>query len=392
MSINEIREEPSNHKYRTEIPNVLRKIKLDPFARTLYWYYKSIAGDSGACFQTNATISEETGMSQTTIAKKRKILEQPQEILGGKPLIRVTKRLKENGEADSTLVEIVDIWEENFKIIYGLVSKTRGIVSVTTKEEPLKKTKEKTNKKESGGAYATAETFDLPIASQSGTASPLSIFSDLDLTDTIKGNLLKAYDNDTIMKAVEAVKSFESRKDDTSNLMHQLKRLKKVEAKRTPSETEAKSIIWLQNVPKIGDDAIEKLASSYTLENIRNTVALFFITKDVSNPRAWFTTALKQEWWKDNESKVIGKLVSDRLFKVLRRLQDEIGFSGHICYEDGLIAVYGKLGALLFDPERFSDTEYLKKAIKSINKSFDIGKTLVYSKTLDKAQPRIEAV
>lgn len=125
----------SNHQHRTELPNILRKIKLDPFARTLYWHYKAVAGDCGACYQSNATISEETGMSQTTIAKKRKILEQPLDILGGKSLIKVTTRLKENGEADSTLVEIVDIWPDNFKIFYGLVSETRGIVLKTTKED-----------------------------------------------------------------------------------------------------------------------------------------------------------------------------------------------------------------------------------------------------------------
>ncbi len=102
------------HKGRTELPNILFDLKLDPFAFLLYSYYKKVAGDSGHCIKALDTISNETGISESVIKDRIKVLCSKFKLLGNLPLIKVTYRKKPNGSNDTTLVEIQDIWLLNF--------------------------------------------------------------------------------------------------------------------------------------------------------------------------------------------------------------------------------------------------------------------------------------
>lgn len=113
----QVKDHSSLHAYRTEIPNIIDELNLDPYAYRLYCYYKKVAGDSGACFQKKKTIEEKTGMSTTVIKDRTKILAAPFEELGGKPLIKVTSRKGTDGNNLPTLIEVEDIWPENFKIL-----------------------------------------------------------------------------------------------------------------------------------------------------------------------------------------------------------------------------------------------------------------------------------
>lgn len=101
-------------KYRTEIPNIVFTLGLDPYALALYCHLKRTAGaaDGGLCYKSTRTLAEETGMSIGKVSEARSELEQPRAELGGKPLIHV-ERPQERGKA----VEVVcmDVWLENFQ-------------------------------------------------------------------------------------------------------------------------------------------------------------------------------------------------------------------------------------------------------------------------------------
>lgn len=137
----------SLHKYRTEIPNIIFDLGLDPFAMALYLHYKKVAGDHGKCFQRKSTISESTGMSPSTIKDRNKELTKPRDELNGKALITITQRQDENGEALPTLVEINDIWPENFQKLSsrfsgdggGSSKNGGGSLNGGKQEEPFKK-------------------------------------------------------------------------------------------------------------------------------------------------------------------------------------------------------------------------------------------------------------
>lgn len=136
----------SLHKYRTEIPNIIFDLGLDPYALSLYLHYKKVAGDHGKCFQKKSTISAETGISSTTIKDRNKVLTQPRQELNGKSLITITQRVDEKGEPLPTLVEINDIWPENFQILFsrfsgdggGSPKNGGGSPNVGKQEEPFK--------------------------------------------------------------------------------------------------------------------------------------------------------------------------------------------------------------------------------------------------------------
>lgn len=138
----QITDNSSLHHYRTETPNIIWDLKLDPYSMTLYQYYKRIAGDRGRCIQKKNSISESTGMSASTIKDRNKILAQPQQLLNGKPLILVKERFHPNGEPDTTEISIIDIWPENFQIISSRFSGNRPRSPENRKEEePIKNSK-----------------------------------------------------------------------------------------------------------------------------------------------------------------------------------------------------------------------------------------------------------
>lgn len=142
-----VQDNSSLHKYRTEIPNIIEDLDLDPYAYRLYCYYKKVAGDYGKCTQKKSTISKETRMSPSVIKDRNKILSQPFPQLGGKPLITIVHRKDENNDNLPNQITIEDIWPENFQILSTRFSKNPPSVvrkptlgrQKTTEEEPYYK-------------------------------------------------------------------------------------------------------------------------------------------------------------------------------------------------------------------------------------------------------------
>jgi len=60
-------------KYRTEIPNVVFTLGLDPYALTLYCHLKRTTGaaDGGLCYKSTRTLADETGMSAGKVSEAR---------------------------------------------------------------------------------------------------------------------------------------------------------------------------------------------------------------------------------------------------------------------------------------------------------------------------------
>jgi hypothetical protein len=105
---NEIHDLGSLHHYRTEIPNILFLMKLEPMLFKAYCVLKMTAGDKGSCFKSNKTLSDEIGCSLPTVMKLKEQLAE----LG---LIRIMKRRHESGGCMPDLVQITDIWAENME-------------------------------------------------------------------------------------------------------------------------------------------------------------------------------------------------------------------------------------------------------------------------------------
>lgn len=105
-----------NHHYRTEIPNIIYKMKLSVYEHAVYSYIKQAAGDRGSCWKSVTTIADEIGISTNKLREVKISLSKPREELGGKPLIRVFKRKNEtNNSALSDVIQITDIWEINMR-------------------------------------------------------------------------------------------------------------------------------------------------------------------------------------------------------------------------------------------------------------------------------------
>lgn len=114
----------SLHKYRTEIPNILFEMDLDPFELSFYLYLKRTAGDHGKCWKSNKTLANESKISIRKIKSLKAELEQ-------KGLIKITQRKTENGDQDTSIIEIIDLWPKNFAHFLKPnedVSKLEGVV------------------------------------------------------------------------------------------------------------------------------------------------------------------------------------------------------------------------------------------------------------------------
>ena len=96
------------HRYRTEIPNTLirgkKSVGLSIYAKWLYVYLKSVAGDAGICYRSTTTIAQESGISRTQVSGAKHDLVRHH-------LITVTSG--KNPRRDSDRISIQDIWPEN---------------------------------------------------------------------------------------------------------------------------------------------------------------------------------------------------------------------------------------------------------------------------------------
>jgi hypothetical protein len=105
---NETEDLGSFHHYRTEIPNIVFMLKLEPMLFKAYCVFKMTAGDKGKCFKSNKTLSDEIGCSVPTVMKLKDQLSE----IG---LIVLTKRTHESGGCMPDLIQITDIWPENMQ-------------------------------------------------------------------------------------------------------------------------------------------------------------------------------------------------------------------------------------------------------------------------------------
>ena len=155
----EIQEEKPDHHFRTEIPNIISDMveigELSHYDAMTYFTLKRICGDAGKSFYSIPNIAKKCGFSEDTVRKSLKKLSQEIPLIGS-ILIKIQKRLKQDGSADSSLITIVNIWRKNgnfyrerkeIKKCLGGSSDQPGVVVGTNqggswerdKEEPLKK-------------------------------------------------------------------------------------------------------------------------------------------------------------------------------------------------------------------------------------------------------------
>lgn len=118
MSNLEYQDQSSNHKYRTELPNIIFECGLTPNEFMLYSAIKRCAGDHGKCTKSILNLSKMCGLSQRTIQDVLKLLCKTNEFLK-KPLINIIKRKTDHGDRDTNLITINDIWPENYKFMGG---------------------------------------------------------------------------------------------------------------------------------------------------------------------------------------------------------------------------------------------------------------------------------
>lgn len=98
----------SLHKYRTELPNIILDMGLDPYEFTLYSHLKRIAGDKGNAEASNKYLAKVSCMSIDKVKKVKKILVE-------RNLIKTTIRQNKDKSFKPTLIQIIDWWPQNFE-------------------------------------------------------------------------------------------------------------------------------------------------------------------------------------------------------------------------------------------------------------------------------------
>jgi len=108
-----INDESSNHKYRTELPNIIYEIGLTPNLIGVYSALKRAAGDNGQCTKSEKTLASKLFISKNTLHVLISKLCEINPFIG-KPLIVLTHRFSEYGDKDTNAITITDIWPENY--------------------------------------------------------------------------------------------------------------------------------------------------------------------------------------------------------------------------------------------------------------------------------------
>lgn len=99
----------SPRTFYAQVPNIIYELRLPPLALALYCYYRRV----GSCFKCQKKVSLESGISARTIRELHPHLIKPQELLGGKSLVTIQARKKEDGSKAPNLIIVNDIWREN---------------------------------------------------------------------------------------------------------------------------------------------------------------------------------------------------------------------------------------------------------------------------------------
>lgn len=109
--------EKTSRNCRTEIPNILFLLDLSPEQKAVYLAMRQTAGEAGICLKSSETLAKEARVNIKTYRKCKKFLCEIQPLIN-KPLIKVTERKEENKNNLTSLVQIVDIWDENYQYYY----------------------------------------------------------------------------------------------------------------------------------------------------------------------------------------------------------------------------------------------------------------------------------
>jgi len=112
--IQEDENEPSNFAM---IPK-MAMMDLDPYELALYCHYKITAAENGACWKSNATVSKETGMSDSKMRQTRLSLVD-------KGYIQLTQETDTPDVNTPPIVTIINVWAEN-RQRYTLPPENRG--------------------------------------------------------------------------------------------------------------------------------------------------------------------------------------------------------------------------------------------------------------------------
>ena len=125
-------------KFFSQIPSVIHHMGLGCYIVAYYCLLKAVAEEKKTCFMSQSTISSLLGCSIKQIQLMTNFMEKPFAALGGKSLIKVTRRKNEKKEKETNVIQIVDIWVENITAM-----KDRKSIPKTPMKEKKIKDKEK---------------------------------------------------------------------------------------------------------------------------------------------------------------------------------------------------------------------------------------------------------
>lgn len=120
-------------KYFAQIPNIIDSMNLSVYAFRLYVHLKRVAGENGYCNESLLTLKQKLKISQNTIIKARRELEEPRDELGGKSLIVSETKYNTTGEKGYTYILINDIWPENIRFCEQMNASPDEALRLTTR-------------------------------------------------------------------------------------------------------------------------------------------------------------------------------------------------------------------------------------------------------------------
>tara|TARA_R110000868_G_scaffold136519_4_gene349511 strand:+ start:549 stop:1340 length:792 start_codon:yes stop_codon:yes gene_type:complete len=123
----------SEHNYFFLIPNILSRLGLTAFERSVYMAIKETTGEDGKCIKSNATLAKMAGLSVDSLMRTLKKLAEPNVIIK-KPLISTKHRFSDSGDRDTNEIQIIDIWTDN-----TIICEIKGGRTQPYKEEPINK-------------------------------------------------------------------------------------------------------------------------------------------------------------------------------------------------------------------------------------------------------------
>jgi len=135
MSDISITDQNNDHKYFTLLQNILSRIGLTAFERSVYWAIKECAGEKGSCTKSYAKLAEMSGLSVPSLKRTLNSLAEENKILK-KPLLQKTNRLTESGDWDTNEIILTNIWADNNDIFQKNIGQITQISPRIRKNSP----------------------------------------------------------------------------------------------------------------------------------------------------------------------------------------------------------------------------------------------------------------